>query len=145
MRDFGVKRMVFRVFALCVCFFLAGATHVVAHDETAGWGGAFKEKVGLSDEQYMQLMQYKQQADEQGKAATAAIEAVRELLIADPEADISERATEIEAMLAKQAEDGQLFFREFSLGLTDAQRAKWVDHTLKRKRKKSEGKLPKKE
>jgi hypothetical protein len=137
--------MALRFSVLSVFLCVVGATQALAHDETAGWGGAFKEKVGLTDEQYLSLREYKGQADNHSEALTEAVGAVREMLIADPEADISKQASEINAMLAKHAEEGQDFFREFSEGLSDSQRAKWIDHALKQKRKKSEGKLPKKE
>lgn len=114
-----------------------------AHETSSGWGGAFQERIGLSDEQYAALIQHKQDTESLSDEATALLDQLREALIQNSDEDISSRVQELVELLGEQVVATEQFFVEFSADLSDEQRASWVEHTTKRKQKKDEGKLPK--
>ena len=132
------------VAALFVALLLAlSAPLVGAHETSSGWGGAFQERIGLSDEQYAALIQHKKDTESLSDEATALLDQLREALIQSADDDISSRAEELIQLLGEQVTVAEQFFVEFSGELSEAQRASWVEHTRKRKQKKDEGKLPK--
>ena len=114
-----------------------------AHETSSGWGGAFQERIGLSDEQYAALIQHKQDTESLSDEATALLDQLREALIQNSDEDMSARAQALIDLLVEQVTATEQFFIEFSGGLDDEQRTSWVEHTNKRKQKKDEGKLPK--
>ena len=114
-----------------------------AHETSSGWGGAFQERIGLSDEQYAALIQHKQDTESLSDEATALLDQLREALIQNADGDISSRVQELIELLGEQVTATEQFFVGFSGDLSDEQRTAWVEHTNKRKQKKDEGKLPK--
>jgi hypothetical protein len=71
------------------------------------------------------------------------LDQIRELLIEDPEADVSPQLSQLMTLLTDQAIEVDRFFSDFSGELNEEQREAWVNHTKKRKQKKEDGKLPK--
>lgn len=71
------------------------------------------------------------------------LDQLREALIQNADEDISSRAQELIELLGEQVTATEQFFIEFSADLSDEQRISWVEHTKKRKKKKDDGKLPK--
>lgn len=132
------------VAALFVALLLAlYASLVGAHETSSGWGGAFQEKIGLNDAEYAALIQYKRDTESLSDKSTAVIDQIRELLIQDPDADVSPQVAQLMTLLTEQAAEIERFFSGFSGELDEEQREAWVNHTKKRKQKKEDGKLPK--
>jgi hypothetical protein len=119
------------------------ATPAFGHDTSSGWGGAFKERIGLTDDQYTALMQHKADTEASSDKSTGVLDQIRELLIQDPEADVSPQLSQLMTLLTDQAIEVDRFFSDFSGELNEEQREAWVNHTKKRKQKKEDGKLPK--